>query len=407
MNLLPSSVQPVPTRGGLSFPSIQATRSRPLALSSTSSIAIGAPTEIFLPIASAAFLDQTLAVASSTPNTGAYQTPFSDGIGNTEPAPEPATWTLIALVMARRFRAGVLCRIGKSWMRGSRLNTKLLGTFALLIAAATASKASAQGLLTFDNLPGHYLVEVSGGNGTTGYDGYAANFNAGPGFGSGPAIPGGLVANLNAFFDLSTGNFGVSGSGPGVTGNMGATVLYTEAFQFAGSGTFTVTSHFQGFVGSGPRSNQFIYEYAHLAEFVGIRDDTLYGASGFDQVASGDICAITTPGINGCSTPMVYSPAAPTATLNTDLVVSEFVVPGHIYTVQVTLSGTQIGGFTYFDGIDPSTISVALSPGLTFAPTPGLNLPGFIAPPVPEPGTLGLFALGLASVGLARRRQGN
>ena len=107
MNLLPSSVQPVPTRDGLSFTPIQATRSRPLALSSFSSIVCGSPTELFPPIANTAILDPTFAVDSSTPNTGADQIPFSDGIGNAEPDPGPPTWMLIALAMARRFRLGV------------------------------------------------------------------------------------------------------------------------------------------------------------------------------------------------------------------------------------------------------------------------------------------------------------
>jgi hypothetical protein len=247
-------------------------------------------------------------------------------------------------------------------------------------------------------------VQVSGGNGAIGYQGYATNYSQ-PSLYTpnlGPAIPGGFPVDVGAFFNVSNGKFGVSGSGPSTTGDTGAAVYYDEAFQFASSGTITLTSHFQGVIGTGGSSSAFFYEYGDLDEFVGIRDDTSH-LVGFDQASSANLCGITLPGLNGC-----YTSLASSAAINTDLVVSYDVVQGRTYTVQVSLTGTQIGDLTFFDGIDPSSLSIALSPGLTFAATPGFDPPAFVTgssvgTSVPEPETLPL--MGLVGVGFWIKRK--
>ncbi|MFT3819515.1 MAG: PEP-CTERM sorting domain-containing protein [Rubrivivax sp.] len=81
-------------------------------------------------------------------------------------------------------------------------------------------------------------------------------------------------------------------------------------------------------------------------------------------------------------------------------------IAGHVYQVVVDESGTAIEAAA-FDGIDPSFISLSLSPGLRVDTSNGIAPPTFLAltlAPVPEPSTFVLLGLGMAVLKLRRRR---
>ena len=289
------------------------------------------------------------------------------------------------------------------------MNTKSWAKFSMLAALVVCSVASAQ-VYVFDAQPGNYLaqVHVASSGSVNAYTGYASNYAVAgaSGVNLGPALPGGFPVNASAYFDLSTGDLGVGGSGPTPTGDLSVQVRYSEAFQFASSGTFTVSGHFQGDVGTGGATSGFLYEYSHLSESIGIGDYTVYLGS-FDQGSAAQICGTTFEAATNCATPFLANSSAPTATVDTELVTTEQVQPGHTYLLEIDMAGTEVGGLTYFSGSDP--ISIQLSPGLTFAPTPGLTLPEFITAsspsPVPLPATVWLMLSGLGGLGvLARRR---
>ncbi len=246
---------------------------------------------------------------------------------------------------------------------------KTLTLLALLCAAAFQSPAE---VIPFDNQAGDWLAQVSGGDGTHGYAGFASNYGpiTGPNTNFGPSIPGGYIPDeVAAFVDINTGQFGTSGSS--FIGDVGAEADYNEAFQFSGAGTMTMTMHFQGSVSLGP-ANNFVYDLADLAGSISLADtDHTVNGSG-SSGGSARICVDSAaPGmISNCD-------SASTRSISTDLVASLNVLPGHVYVLYAMESGLGLDGS--FDGIDPASLSLQLSPGLTLEPINGFAPPPFLA----------------------------
>ena len=118
---------------------------------------------------------------------------------------------------------------------------------------------------------------------------------------------------------------------------------------------------------------------------VAVVDNSTVNSTG--AASSGTLLCISR--INGtfgilCSTPL---------TVNQDFIATLDVVPGHVYTLSAAEWGNQ-SGYGLFDGIDPVSLSLELSPGLSIVPVNGQTLPGFLGGPtqsaVPEPATVEL-----------------
>lgn len=276
---------------------------------------------------------------------------------------------------------------------------------ALLLSGATKPMAAAQ--ITFDNVDGHYLAQVyaavqTGGHSTL-YNGYVNNYGSLPignaNFGS--ALPGGLFPTTAGFMDLITGNLGVSGSSPLGLANDYSTVSYASfsmAVQFNQAGRVSFAMHEKGFVSAYSVNPPSDYAYASMQTSVAIVDNSTTNNTGASSVGT-TLCISRSNGVFGiqCSTPL---------SVNQDFVATLDVVPGHVYTLSASESGLE-SSYGIFDGIDPVSLSLQLSPGLSIVPVDGTTLPGFIGgqASVPEPGTIGLFLGGLAVIGVARVRR--
>lgn len=275
---------------------------------------------------------------------------------------------------------------------------------ALLLSGTAKQMAAAQ--IQFDNVDGHYLAQVYAavqtGGVSTRYNGYANNYGVLP-IGNtnfGPAVPGGLFPTTAAFMDLLTGNLGVAGSSPLGLADDYASIAYADfsiAVQFNQAGTVSFSMHEMGSVGAYSVNPPADYAYAKMQTSVAIVDNSTVHSTGASSAGT-TLCISRFNGVFGiqCSTPL---------TVNQDFVATLEVVPGHVYTLSASESGTAVS-YGIFDGIDPVSLSLELSPGLSIVPTGGSALPGFLGGPsssaAPEPGTIGLLLGGLAVLGVAR-----
>jgi len=254
--------------------------------------------------------------------------------------------------------------------------------------------------------PGQWLAYVDIGTGTGGtwdqsYLGGISTFGVSfPPDGAGhPAVPGGYPINMAAFVDPTTGQLGVAGSNA-FTGITSGLARFEMNLQFANSGTITPVVHFQGTVSAAGPDSLLNPTFGYLGEYVQLNDLT-GGVGSHSNIQGYSIC-----------TPLArsYSCASVQPSISTDLQFDFEVQANHVYQLLVDTEGVAIGAAA-FDGIDPSSISLRLSPGLSFTAANGIALPGFLgaSPPpsggVPEPTTLPLMSLGLAGMMLARRRK--
>ncbi len=265
---------------------------------------------------------------------------------------------------------------------------------ALLLSGA--ARQTAASTIAFDNVAGHYLAQVTASiqtqSTTTTYQGYANNYGALPisdtNFGS--AVPGGFFPTTAAFVDLSTGNLGVSGSSPLGLANDYASIAeadFSIAVQFSQAGTVSFSMHELGSVGAVAINPPSDYAFAKMQTSVAIVDNSAVNNTGRSS-AGALLCISRLNGVYGiqCATPL---------SVNQDFVATLDVLPGHVYTLSAAEWGDE-SSYGIFDGIDPATMSVQLSDGLSIVPVDGQMLPGFLGGPaqstVPEPATIWLFA---------------
>jgi hypothetical protein len=249
--------------------------------------------------------------------------------------------------------------------------------------------------IQFDNVAGHYLAQVSamakaGTDAAVTYVGYDNNYGTIP-IGNpnlGPATPGGLFSSTAAFMDLSTGNLGVAGQAPvGLGGDYftNAEADFAIAVQFNQAGTVSFAMHEMGFVDTIAINPPADFAEAQMQTSVAIVDNSKVNSTGASSVGT-LICVSRINGVFGilCKTPL---------SVNQDFVATLDVVPGHVYTLSAAEWGSD-SGYGIFDGIDPVSLSLQLSPGLSILPVDGLTLPGFLGGPTqsgaPEPATVGL-----------------
>lgn len=271
--------------------------------------------------------------------------------------------------------------------------SRIIRGSAILLGIAWAQTGSALTIISMPRDPGQWLAYVDMSTGTGGtfdteYVGGVSTF--GQSFQGGPSVPGGYPTNMGAFVNLTNGTLGVLGGNP-FTGVTSGLARFQENFQFIGSGTITSLLHFQGVV-SGPAGNSPADPVAYLQASVQLQDLT----TGQSDLQGYAIC---TRSIANC--------ASVQPSISRDLEATLDVQANHVYQLSIQTSGFAIGP-TSFDGIDPSAISLQLSPGLKLEPINGIALPRFLASPaqaVPEPATPALMALGLAGVLLAYKRR--
>jgi hypothetical protein len=276
---------------------------------------------------------------------------------------------------------------GRVWSRIARCSAVLFGI-------AWAQTSFALTIISMPSDPGQWLAYVDMGTGTGGtfdteYIGGVSTF--GQTFQGGPAVPGGFPTNMGAFVNLTKGTLGVLGGNP-FTGVTSGLARFEENFQFTDSGTITSLLHFQGTV-SGPAGNSPADPFAYLRLFVQLQDLSEGG-----HVAVG--------GYSICSR-QVFDCASVQPSISKDIETTLDVKAGHVYQLLIDTSGTAVGPAS-FDGIDPTSISLQLSPGLKLAPINGIPLPAFLAAPaetVPEPATQALLGLGLAAALLVSRKR--
>jgi hypothetical protein len=282
--------------------------------------------------------------------------------------------------------------------------------FALLLSAA--SRQMTASAIQFDNVAGHWLAQVSAstqsGNGTikTSYVGYDNNYGniLISNTNLGPSTPGGPFPSTAAFMDVSTGNLGVSGEAPGGLGadySTNAEADFAIAVQFNQAGTVSFSMHEQGFVNASAANPPSDFSYAWMQTSVAVVDKSPVNSTGASSVGT-LICISRVNGTYGilCNTPL---------SVNKDFVATLDVVPGHVYTLSAAEWGIS-SGYGVFDGIDPASLSLQLSPGLSILPVDGQTLPGFLGGPaqssVPEPATVGLVLGALALIaGTAKARR--
>lgn len=246
-----------------------------------------------------------------------------------------------------------------------------------------------------------------GGTFETEYYGVADNYGPLPGIptGQGPSVPGGYPGNMAALSDPATGAIGVYGYNDNGGVTSGEASFYMN-LQFSQFGVGQVVLHFNGLVDQTAQNTPSTPEGARLTGTVSERD---LSAGTSQVIDSATICspgelAQVGPG-GGCGTVA--------NSISTDLVIQFQVVPQHIYQVGWGEAGNDNGHASGFDGIDPSTMSIVLSSGLTLAPVNGFALPGFLAPApppgppngAPEPGTAFLMLSALAGLGFRARRR--
>ena len=127
------------------------------------------------------------------------------------------------------------------------------------------------------------------------------------------------------------------------------------------------------------------YAFAKMQTSVAIVDNSAVNNTGRSS-AGALLCISRLNGVYGiqCATPL---------SVNQDFVATLDVLPGHVYTLSAAEWGDE-SSYGIFDGIDPATMSLQFSDGLSIVPVDGQTLPGFLGGPaqsaVPEPGTGGL-----------------
>lgn len=266
--------------------------------------------------------------------------------------------------------------------------------YALLLSGA--AKQTVASAIVFDNVDGHYLAQVTASiqrnATTTTYQGYSANYGPIPisDTNFGPAVPGGFFPTTAAFSDPLTGNLGVAGSSPLGLVNDYASIADAEfatALEFNQAGTVSFTMHEKGSVGAEATILPNDYAFARMQTSVAIIDNSTVNNTG--RSSSGTLlCVSRFNGVYGllCSTP---------PSVDRDFVATLDVLPGHVYTFSARESGDE-SSLGFFDGIDPVTMSLQLSDGLSIVPVDGLALPGFLGgpvqSPVPEPATIWLLS---------------
>jgi hypothetical protein len=276
-------------------------------------------------------------------------------------------------------------------------NRLLVRIVIMLLAGAATGRAMALTVLPMPVTAGAWQGYVDIGTGSHGtfdteYLGGADNFGPLPiDPNLGPSVPGGLARNMAAFVDVSKGTLGVSGfNTPGVTFLTSGFARFQMNLAFTGSGVATLGVSFRGKVNG---SDLTAGSAAYLREYLQVNDLT----AGTTSLHRDAICTVRT-----------FDCASVTNVVSETLQSVIDVTPGHVYQMTVDEAGVAIGEGMAFDGIDPSAISVTLSPGVTLNPVNGLALPGFLAPAtasVPEPDTV-LLSVGLfvALVGAKRIR---
>jgi len=264
---------------------------------------------------------------------------------------------------------------------------------ALLLSGA--ARQTAASTIQFDNVDGHYLAQVTASiqhqATTTTYQGYTNNYGPLPisdtNFGS--AVPGGFFPTTAAFVDLDTGNLGVSGATPLGLANDYASIAEADfaiAVQFNQAGTVSFSMHELGSVGAVATNAPNDYAFAKMQTSVAIVDNSAVDNTGRSSAGT-LLCISRFNGVYGiqCATPL---------SVNQDFVATLDVLPGHVYTLSAAEWGDE-SSYGIFDGIDPATMSLQLSDGLSIVPVDGQTLPGFLGGPtpstVPEPATIGLL----------------
>src|SRR6185295_3306799 len=125
---------------------------------------------------------------------------------------------------------------------------------------------------------------------------------------------------------------------------------------FSGSGTFSSILHFQGVV-SGPAGNSPLDPFAYLRAYVQLQDLT---GGGHTDLQGYSIC-----------TRAIFDCASVQPSISRDLRTTLDVQANHVYQMTIDATGTAVGAAS-FDGIDPSSISIQLSPGLSLTPMNGI-----------------------------------
>lgn len=275
-------------------------------------------------------------------------------------------------------------------------NPLLARIMLMLLAVAAARPVMALTILPMPVTAGAWQGYVDIGTGSHGtfdieYLGGTNNFGPLPiDPNLGPSVPGGLPRNMAAFVDVSKGTLGVLGENtPGVTFLTSGLARFQMNMAFSGSGVATLAVNFRGKLAGGDPNG--ITSSAYLREYLQVNDLT----AGTTELHQDSIC-----------TARMFDCRTVTNVVSDTLQSIIDVTPGHVYQMTVDESGVGIGEGVGFDGIDPSAISVTLSPGLTLNPANGLALPGFLAPvraSVPEPGTLPIIVTLLVACAAAKQ----
>src|SRR5579871_32763 len=276
---------------------------------------------------------------------------------------------------------------------------------ALLLTGA--ARQTAANTIAFDNVDGHYLAQVTASvqrnATTTTYQGYSSNYGPIPisDTNFGPSVPGGFFPTTAAFSDPLTGNLGVAGSSPLGLASDYASIADAEfaiAVEFNQAGTVSFSMHEKGSVGAASINPPNDFAFARMQTSVAIVDNSAVNNTG--RSSSGTLLCISRfNGVFGilCATPL---------SVNQDFVETLDVLPGHVYTLSAAEWGDE-SSYGFFDGIDPVTMSLQLSDGLSIVPVDGQTLPGFLGGPapstVPEPATIWLLASALFLIPAASR----
>ena len=204
-----------------------------------------------------------------------------------------------------------------------------------------AARQTAASTIAFDNVAGHYLAQVQASiqtrATTTTYQGYDNNY--GP---SSSPIPTSAPPSLglaNDYASVAEADFAI-------------------AVQFNQAGTVSFSMHELGSVSAAATNPPNDYAFARMQTSVAIVDNSAVNNTGRSS-AGALLCISRNNGTCGllCSTPL---------SVNQDFVATLDVLPGHVY----TLSAAEWGDESSY-GIDPATMSLQLSDGLSIVPVPG------------------------------------